>query len=238
MDGRTVMDNRLRNFGLGFTIFGFGLNLGVRIATMPPISWQPSYALAVTLLILSGASTAVGLSIIAYSLIPQNFRASMSVTWEFIAAQRQFVTLWIVGLLIVALLGWQSVALYQLQAKTAHRRLSEKQIHTIATALATQEKPIFRVPLEYAADDVESYEYALDLAEAFRAANWDFGITSVSGAHPAYGLRILVRNLNDIPPSASALFKALDNSDVTVSYEEEPQVSKIAWWLYVAPRPN
>jgi hypothetical protein len=105
-------DNRLRNFGLGFAIFGFGLNLGVKIATGAPINWQPNIPTAVFLLVLSCASIIVGLSIIAVSLVPGNIR---SVSMDFVRAQRQFVALWLIGILIVGFLGWQSISLYRLQ---------------------------------------------------------------------------------------------------------------------------
>ena len=78
MNRPTVMnDNRLRNFGLGFAIFGFGLNLGVKIATGAPINWQPNIPTAVFLLVLSCASIIVGLSIIAVSLCREILQMSV-----------------------------------------------------------------------------------------------------------------------------------------------------------------
>jgi hypothetical protein len=168
-------DNRLRTFGLGFAIFGFGLNLAVKIAASAPINWQPSMATAVFLLVLSCASIIVGLSIVAYSLVPPNIRGVTTALWQFIREQRQFVVLWLIAILIVGLMGWQSISLYQLQSNTGQRRLTSVQKKAALAALATASDPSFIIHVCVISGHPEASNYASDFASVLQQANVKYG---------------------------------------------------------------
>jgi hypothetical protein len=233
--GRAMDADRRWKFGFGFALFGFGVNAILRIAGMPAIGWQPSALTAYALLALSAFTVVVGIYLMLSSAVPVGI--SFTTLGEYARRNARPVLLWALALLVLAFMTWQSVTIFQLQAARAHRHLSSDQIEAIGRELAFN-VPSFSVPIDFADNNAEAHQYALDLATAFEKAHWNYHLTDMSGGPPVMGLCIEVHNIKQIPDSARFLKTTLDRNNVDAFYYEEPAVGPTAYWIFVAPRPD
>ncbi|HEY6417452.1 MAG TPA: hypothetical protein VIX59_00480 [Candidatus Binataceae bacterium] len=104
--------------GSGFGVFGFGLNVVLRVA--PMIGWQPSYITALVLLILAFICMAGGTFMVLVTVIPSN-----ATVYTIFARYKKPIVLWIFAMLAFAFLSWQSITIFHLNADEARREAQE-----------------------------------------------------------------------------------------------------------------
>ena len=117
--------NRLWSFGFGFGVLSTCINLALRFATMPIIGWQPSLLTAEIWLVLTFVGAAVGFSIMTYAALPENLSWNLLPWGAFLLRSGRILGLWLVAILFVGLTCWQSIALYELQARERAREVAE-----------------------------------------------------------------------------------------------------------------
>jgi len=115
-----MRENRLWGIGFGFAILNFSVNVGLRFATMPIVGWQPSLFTAEICLGITAAGAVVGLSIMLYAAIPADLSPRLLPLRLSLVRNGRIVALWLIAILIVGFMSWQSITIYQFQAERLH----------------------------------------------------------------------------------------------------------------------
>jgi hypothetical protein len=112
-----MRENRLFWIGFGFAVLNASVNVGLRFATMPIIGWQPSLLTAEIWLGVTAFGAVVGLSIMLYGAIPANLNLKFL---PLVVRNGRIFALWLIAILMVGIMGWQSITIYQFQAERLH----------------------------------------------------------------------------------------------------------------------
>jgi hypothetical protein len=165
----------LRALGSGFGVFGFGLNVILRVA--PMIGWQPSYLTALTLLIFGFVCMAGGALIVVATAIPSDgaINTIFSRYWKPIG-------FWLVGVLAFVFISWQSITIYRFQTslqKLQGRLVFEWPSLTVKKKLALSQalrdigsrsrRPYY---FQVQCGDENCVALARDIGDAAKAAGW------------------------------------------------------------------
>jgi hypothetical protein len=220
-----MRQNRLWWFGFGFAAFGFGTNTGLRIATMPVIGWQPSQLIAEILLGLSFFVALFGLSLMAYTAIPENLALKSLPVRVFLSRNRTVFLTWLLGVLVFAFMAWQSLTIYRLQAVLASRQLNPWQEQKIVQILSANP---CHVDLLWA-NTADARQFAGDFFQLFPRAQWKIELREPLPAQydptvPLEGIWIYRPAATDNTCSAE-LYKALRAANIDVRKAITPNLN-------------
>lgn len=161
--------------GSAFGVFGFGLNVILRVA--PMIGWQPSFVTAVMLLIFGFVCMTGGALLGIITLIPRDgaINTILSVYWKLIG-------LWLVGVFAFAFISWQSITIYRFQTSLQRLQgrlvfewpsLTAKKKLTLSQALrnigSRSRRPYY---FQVQCGDENCVALARDVGDGAKAAGW------------------------------------------------------------------
>jgi hypothetical protein len=187
-----------RAFGSGFAVFGFGLNVVLRVA--PMIGWQPSYVAAVTLLALGFVCMAGGALMFVITVIP-----SEATVYAVFTRHWKPVVVWFFALLAFAFISWQSITVYKLRdvqqeledqiatlgKKAAWRHLDAKQREELRAACIPLASRSIVIAAQSADDEASGFAREIEavLKSAGVLIEERFGL--ISSSEPLHPIEII-----------------------------------------------